>query len=49
MPEARVRVETNRGPVGERFEKVGRHEVPETPVLIARPGYKKSFPLPTEA
>lgn len=49
MPEARDKVETNKGPVGERPGKVERHEVSENPVLTARPGYKKSFPLPTEA
>jgi hypothetical protein len=49
MPETRDRVEPNRGPVGERSEKVDRHEVPEIPVFIARPGYKKSSPLPIEA
>jgi hypothetical protein len=34
MPETRDRVEPNRGPVGERSEKVDRHEVPEIPVLL---------------
>lgn len=48
-PEARDKVETNKGPVGERPGKVERQEVSENPVLIASPGYKKSFPLPIEA
>lgn len=49
IPEIRPRVETNRGPVGERSDKTDVHDDPEIPVFIARPGYKNSSPLPTEA